>query len=49
MWKFYFKQKVETATLPSVARNDIALLDASKFFQVAREDVAGHRDCAGTK
>jgi len=37
-WKFYFKQKVEMATLPSVAGNDIALLDATKFFQIARDD-----------
>jgi len=36
--QFYFKQKVEIATLPSVARNDIALIDANEFFPVARDD-----------
>jgi len=36
--QFYFKQKVEIATLPSVARNDIALLDANEFYPVACDD-----------
>jgi hypothetical protein len=25
MWQFYFKQKVEIATLPSVARDDVVI------------------------
>ncbi len=33
-----FKKKVEIATLPSVARNDIALLDANELYPVARDD-----------
>ncbi len=33
-----FQKKVEIATLPSVARNDIALLDANEFYPVARDD-----------
>jgi hypothetical protein len=33
-----FKQKVEIATLPSVARNDITLLDVTAHQQVARDD-----------
>jgi hypothetical protein len=38
MWQFYFKQKVEIATLPSVARNDNALLEVAVHKQVARDD-----------
>jgi len=38
MWHFYFKQKVEIATLPSVARNDITLLEVTAHQQVARDD-----------
>jgi len=33
-----FKQKVEIATLPSVARNDIILLEVTTHQQVARDD-----------
>jgi hypothetical protein len=33
-----FKQKVEIATLPSVARNDITLLEVTAHQQVARDD-----------
>jgi hypothetical protein len=33
-----FKQKVEIATLPSVARNDIILLEVTVHQQVARDD-----------
>jgi len=33
-----FKQKVEIATLPSVARNDITLLEVIAHQQVARDD-----------
>ena len=33
-----FKQKVEIATLPSVARNDITLLEVTAHQQVARND-----------
>ena len=33
-----FKQKVEIATLPSVARNDITLLEVTARQQVARDD-----------
>jgi len=33
-----FKQKVEIATLPSVARNDSALLEVVVHQQVARDD-----------
>jgi len=33
-----FKQKVEIATLPSVARNDITLLEVTTHQQVARDD-----------
>ncbi len=32
------KQKVEIATLPSVARNDIALFDASVYYPVVNDD-----------
>jgi len=38
MWQFYLKQNVEIATLSSIARNDIALLDANEFYPVARGD-----------
>jgi hypothetical protein len=38
MWQFYLKQKVEIATLPSVARNDSALLEVAVRQQVARDD-----------
>jgi hypothetical protein len=34
-----FKQKVEIATLPSVARNDSALLEVTAHQQVARDDI----------
>jgi len=34
----FFKQKVEIATLPSVARNDITLLEVTAHQQVARDD-----------
>jgi hypothetical protein len=34
-----FKQKVEIATLPSVARNDITLLEVTAHQQVARDDI----------
>jgi len=33
-----FKQKVEIATLPSVVRNDITLLEVTAHQQVARDD-----------
>ena len=33
-----FKQKVEIATLPSVARNDITLLEVAVHQQVACDD-----------
>jgi len=33
-----YKQKVEIATLPSVARNDITLLEVTAHQQVARDD-----------
>ncbi|MGD8535170.1 MAG: hypothetical protein PVF66_04905 [Candidatus Aminicenantes bacterium] len=33
-----FEQKAEIATLPSVARNDTALLDAHVHYPVARDD-----------
>jgi hypothetical protein len=39
-----FKQKVEIATLTSVARNDIALLDANGFYPVARDDNLSKRN-----
>ncbi|MGD8536439.1 MAG: hypothetical protein PVF66_11375 [Candidatus Aminicenantes bacterium] len=32
------KQKVEIATLPSVARNDIAFLDANMYYRVACDE-----------
>ncbi len=48
MWQFYFTQKVEIATLPSVARNDNALLEVAAHKQVARGDVVIHRDWAAT-
>jgi len=35
---FLFKQKVEIATLPSVARNDITRLEVTARQQVARDD-----------
>jgi hypothetical protein len=38
MWYFYFKQKVEIATLPSVAHNDITLFEVTARQQVARDD-----------
>jgi hypothetical protein len=38
MWQFYFRQKVKIATLPSVARNDSALLEVAAHKQVARDD-----------
>ena len=34
----FFKQKVEIATLPSVARNNITLLEVAAHQQVARDD-----------
>jgi hypothetical protein len=34
----FFKQKVEIATLPSVARNDISLLEVTAHQQVAHDD-----------
>jgi hypothetical protein len=43
MWQFYFKQKVEIATFPSVARNDTALLDANVYYPVARDDNSSKR------
>jgi hypothetical protein len=49
MWHFYFKQKVEIATLPSVARNDSARLEVAVHQQIARDDVVIHRDWAATK
>ncbi len=49
MWQFYFKQKVEIATLPAVARNDNALLEVAAHKQIARDDVVVHRPCAVTK
>ncbi len=49
MWQFYFKQKVEIATLPSVARNDIALLEVAARQQIARDAVVVHRSWAVTK
>jgi hypothetical protein len=49
MWQFYFKQKVEIATLPSVARNDNALLEVAAHKQIARDDAVVHRSCAVTK
>jgi hypothetical protein len=49
MWHFYFKQKVEIATLPSVARNDSALLEVAIHQQITRDDVVIHRSCAVTK
>jgi hypothetical protein len=38
MWHFYFKKKVEIDTLPSVDRNDSALLEVVVHQQVARDD-----------
>jgi hypothetical protein len=49
MWQFFFKQKVEIATLPSVARNDNALLEVAAHKQVARDDVVVHGDWAATE
>jgi len=49
MWHFYFKQKVEIATLSSVARNDRARLEVAVHQQIARDDVVVHRDWAATK
>jgi hypothetical protein len=49
MWQFYFEQKVKIATLPSVARNDNALLEVAAHKRVARDDVVVHRFCAVTK
>jgi hypothetical protein len=44
MWHFYFKQKVEIATLPSVARNDITRLEVIAHQQVARDDNLSKRN-----
>jgi hypothetical protein len=49
MWHFYFKQKVEIATLSPVARNDSARLEVAAHQQVARDDVVYHREWAATK
>ncbi len=49
MWHFYLKKKVEIATLPSVARNDSALLEVVVHQQIARDDVVVHRSCVVTK
>ncbi len=49
MWHFYFKQKVEIATLSSVARNDSARLEVAVHQQIARDDVVVRRDWAATK
>jgi len=38
MWHFYFKQKVEIATLSPVARNDSARLEVAVHQQIARDD-----------
>ncbi len=38
MWHFYFKQKVEIAALPSVDRNDSALLIVTVHQQVVRDN-----------
>jgi hypothetical protein len=49
MRQSYFKQKVEITTLPSVARNDNAILEVAAHKQVARDDVVSHHDWAATK
>ncbi len=41
MWQFYFKQKVEIATLPSVTRNDSVLLEVAAYQQFSRDDNSG--------
>jgi len=49
MWHFYFKQRVEIATLSSVARNDSARLEVAVHQQITCDDVTHHSEWAAIK